>query len=133
MNAKTLNGKTPHKQPRGGRSFAAGKIRNHIFLLAGGTLTGFLLLLLVYCIPVAPMQEHVYLSLPMLEKEFDAPEMIEGFPGSLTGSFTDCLMLENAIYHSDSHTVLEQILHMYRGESGTGDGWAPGYSLVDYM
>jgi len=79
------------------------------------------------------MQEHVYLSLPMLEKEFDAPEMIEGFPGSLTGNFTDCLMLENAIYHSEDHTMLEQILHMYRGESGTGDGWAPGYSLVDYL
>lgn len=108
-------------------------IKNHIILLAGGALAGLLLLLLTYCIPVAPMKEHVYLSLPMLESEFDTQDMIEGFPGSLTGNFTDCLMLENAVYHSDAHTTLEQVLHMYRGESGTGDGWAPGYSLVDYL
>ncbi|MCM1215351.1 MAG: hypothetical protein NC331_16470 [Lachnospiraceae bacterium] len=79
------------------------------------------------------MKEHIYLSLPMLEKEFDSQDMIEGFPGSLTGNFTDCLMLENAVYQSDDHTMLEQILHMYRGESGTGDGWAPGYSLMDHL
>lgn len=109
------------------------KIRNHFILLTGGALAGLLLLLLVYCIPVAPIREHVYLSLPMLEREFDSPDMIEGFPGSLTGNFTDCLMLENAVYDSGGHTVLEQVLHMYRGESGTGDGWAPGLSLVDYL
>lgn len=104
-----------------------------MILLVGGTAAGLLALLLVYCIPTAPIQEHVYLSLPMLEKEFSDSEIVEGYPGSLTGSFTDCLMLENAIYHSDAHTTLEQVLHMYRGESGTGDGWAPGYSLIDYL
>lgn len=107
-------------------------IRNDILLLAGGAVAGLLLLLLVYCIPVSPMKVHIRQSLPMLEKEFSDSELLEGYPGSLTGSFTDCLMLENAIYTSDEHTTLEQILRMYRGESGTGDGWAPGNSLADY-
>ena len=107
-------------------------IRNDILLLAGGVVAGLLLLLLVYCIPVSPMKVHIRQSLPMLEKEFSDSELLEGYPGSLTGSFTDCLMLENAIYTSDEHTTLEQILRMYRGESGTGDGWAPGNSLADY-
>lgn len=111
----------------------AKKIRNNILLLTGGAVAGFVLLFLVYCIPVESMKEHIYWSLPMLEKEFESSEMIEGFPGSLTGNFTDCLMLENAVYHSDTHTNLEQILYMYRGESTTGEGWAPGYSLVDYL
>lgn len=108
-------------------------IRNDILLLAGGIAAGFLLLLLVYCIPVSPMKEHIRQSLSMLEEEFADSELLEGYPGSLTGSFTDCLMLENAVYDSGEHTMLEQILRMYRGESGTGDGWAPGLSLRDYV
>lgn len=108
-------------------------VRNDILLLIGGAVAGFLLLVLVYCIPVSPMAEHIYQSLPLLKREFSDSELLVGYPGSLTGSFTDCLMLENAIYDSDEHTMLEQILRMYRGESGTGDGWAPGLSLEDYV
>ncbi|MCM1536094.1 MAG: hypothetical protein NC126_09275 [Clostridium sp.] len=109
------------------------KAENHLRLLMGGAFVGLLALILVYCIPTAPMKEHLYQSLPMLEKEFVSSELIDGYPGSLTGNFTDCLMLENAVYQSEEHTMLEQILFMYRGESGTGDGWAPGYSLEDYI
>lgn len=108
-------------------------IRNDILLLAGGTVIGLLLLFLVYCIPVSPMKEHIRQSLSMLEEEFFDSDLLEGYPGSLTGSFTDCLMMENAVYDSGEHTTLEQILRMYRGESGTGDGWAPGLSLRDYV
>ncbi len=109
------------------------KARNHLILLIGGALAGLLALILVYCIPTEPMEEHIYQSLPMLEKEFVSSELIDGYPGSLTGSFTDCLMLENAVYQSPEHTMLEQILFMYRGESGMGEGWATGYSLADYI
>lgn len=109
------------------------KVRNQLILLIGGALAGLLALILVYCIPTEPMEEHIYQSLPMLEKEFVSSELIDGYPGSLTGSFTDCLMLENAVYQSHEHTMLEQILFMYRGESGMGDGWATGYSLTDYI
>ncbi|MCM1099918.1 MAG: hypothetical protein NC079_06540 [Clostridium sp.] len=109
------------------------KIVNHIILLLGGTLAGVLLLWLAYCLPVEPMREHVYQSLPLLEREFEAENLIAEYPGTFMGGFTDCLMLENAIYRSDAHSLWEQILCMYRGESGTGDGWATGYSLSDYL
>lgn len=105
----------------------------HLFLLAGGAFTGLLALILVYAIPVSPMKEHIYQSLPMLEAEFDSSELVEGYPASLTGSFTDCLMLEHAVYRSKQHTLLEQVLYMYRKESSAGTGWAPGYSLADYL
>lgn len=105
----------------------------HLLILAGGAVMGLLALILAYTIPVSPMREHISQSLPMLKREFDSSELIVGYPGSLTGNFTDCLMLENAVYQSDERSVLEQILYMYRGESSTGDGWAPGESLVDYM
>lgn len=109
------------------------KIRNNLVLLAAGTLFGLLALLLVYCIPTEPIQEHIYYSLPLLEREFTDAKLVEGYPETLPGSFTDCLMLEHAVYRSDGHTLLEQVLHMYRGESAEGDGWAPGYSLIDYL
>lgn len=105
----------------------------HLTILAGGAVIGLLALILAYVIPVSPMKEHINQSLPMLKREFGSSELIAGYPASLTGNFTDCLMLENAVYQSDEHSVLEQILYMYRGESGTGGGWAPGKSLVDHM
>lgn len=105
----------------------------HLTILTGGAVIGLLALILVYAIPVSPMREHINQSLPMLKREFDFSELIVGYPASLTGNFTDCLMLENVVYQSDEHSVLEQILYMYRGESSTGDGWAPGESLVDHM
>lgn len=105
----------------------------HLTILTGGAVIGLLALILAYTIPVSPMREHISQSLPMLQREFTSSELIIGYPASLTGLFTDCLMLENAVYQSDERSVLEQILYMYRGESSTGDGWAPGESLVDYM
>ena len=86
------------------------KIRNHIVMLCAGTAAGLLLLLAVYCLPVEPMREHVYQSLPLLEREFEIDNLIEEYPGSFMGGFTDYLMLENAIYQSKEHSVLDQIL-----------------------
>ena len=68
------------------------------------------------------MKEHIRDSIPMIKKEFEYFNVVEGYPGSLPGNFTDCLMLEHAVYDSGEHTVLEQILNMYRGESSEGDG-----------
>lgn len=109
------------------------KVRNHLILLLGGALAGVLLLLAVYCLPTAPVQEHINDSLPMLEREFLESSLLSGYPGSFVGNFTDCLMLHHSIYRSEKHTMLDQVLRMYRSESGTGEGWAPGTSLVDYL
>ncbi|MCI9141740.1 MAG: hypothetical protein HFH87_03840 [Lachnospiraceae bacterium] len=113
-------------------------IINHISLLTAGALLGLTALLLVHLLPVSPMQEHVYWSLEMIEKEFSDEVLIDGYRSTLTGNFTDCLMLEHAVYSSGEHSLLEQVLHMYRSESyippdGDEDGWHPGDSLKDYL
>lgn len=105
----------------------------NFIILVLGTLVGFLALILVFCLPTEPMKQHLGQSLPIIEREFGDSELIPGNAATLTGNFTDCLMLENAVYRSEEHSYLEQVMFMYRGESGTGDGWAPGYSLVDYV
>ncbi len=105
----------------------------HVALYFLAAMAGLFLLLLVYMLPTYPMREHAYRSVPMLVREFETENLIEEYPGTFLGGFTDCLMLENAVYESEEHSVFEQVLCMYRGESGTGAGWAPGYSLIDYL
>lgn len=104
-----------------------------ILLIVLGAVIGLAALVLVFCLPVDSMQLHVWQSIPLIEGEFWDSELIPENAATLTGSFTDCLMLENAVYTSEEHGLLEQVLYMYRGESGTGDGWAPGFSLIDYL
>lgn len=112
---------------------AAGKACRSMIFILGGSVLGLLALLLAFCLPLEPIRLHVWQSLYLLEEEFGNSEMIPGYPATLTGNFTDCLMLENAVYRNEEHSMLEQVLYMYRGESGQGDGWATGDSLVDYL
>lgn len=109
------------------------KIRNIVLLMMIGSTLGLIALVVVHYIPLDKIKCHVQQSVPMLERDFLYGDAIEGYPASCVGSFTDCLMLEHAVYFSKEHSVLEQVLFMYRGESSEGDGWAPGYSLIDYL
>ena len=109
-------------------------IRNDLLLVLAGTFLGLAVLLLVHLLPLKPMQDHVYWSLPMIEKEFEDEVIVEGYRSTLTGNFTDCLMLEHAVYQAEGHSLLEQVLHMYRAESYESEGgWWPGHSLKDYL
>lgn len=106
-------------------------LKNILYLLCGGV-AGVLLLLLVFQLPTNKMYTHVYQSLPTLGKEFTEGIVVDGYQASLTGNFTDCLMLFYSIYENPEHSTLEQVMHMYRTESTVSDGWAPGESLRDY-
>ncbi len=116
-----------------GKRKISGVVASHILILISGAALGIVALLLVHLLPTEPMKKHVYWSMGMLEKEFTDETLIDGFDATLTGSFTDCLMLEHAVYTSEKHTLFEQVLHMYRGESHSPEGWWPGYSLKDYL
>lgn len=112
-------------------------LRNNICIIIAAPIAGLLLMLLVHLLPTDTMFENVYWSMPMIEAEFTDELVIDEYRSTLTGNFTDCLMLEHAIYSNDEHSVLEQVLHMYRSESynveGDPTGWEPGRSLKDYL
>lgn len=112
-------------------------VRNHVVLLLLAPIVGLAALLLVHLLPTEPMQQHVYWSIDMIEQEFTDELIIDGHTPTLTGSFTDSMMLHYAIYSNDEHNTLEQVLRMYRSEScndvNNPDGWWPGYSLMDYL
>lgn len=112
------------------------KVIGYISILVGMPVVGVLLLLAVHFLPTAAMREHVYDSKELLMKEFADEEVIDGYPATLTGSFTDCLMLEHAVYDG-SHSAFMQSMRMYRSESyydGVDESiWHPGESLIDYL
>lgn len=104
-----------------------------VLTILAATLLGVMALLAVFCIPVDGMRQNVEKSISMLEREFSVKELIEGFHATLPGTFTDCLMLQYAVYENPEHSLMESAMNMYRLESGTEDGWMPGISLVDYF
>lgn len=106
-------------------------IRNIVILLLL-PLAGLFLLLLVHLLPTGKMFTNVLNSKETVEKEFLDGLVVDGYPSTLTGGFTDSLMLEFAIYNTP-HPVGEQVLNMYRAESCTDGGWRAGESLVDYL
>lgn len=95
--------------------------------------TGLLLLMAVYMLPTGKMVVNVSNSMSLIESEFENELAIDGYKATMTGSFTDCLMLEHAIYNGN-HSKLNQAMNMYRAESCPDDGeWWPGLSLRDYI
>lgn len=104
-----------------------------LLLLIAAAAAGVLLLWLAYCLPTTPMIKNMGRSMEMIRSEFTDGLVIDGYAGTLTGNFTDSLMLEHAVYQSPDHTRWEQMMFMYRGENAEGEGWAPGYALMDFL
>ena len=108
-----------------------------IIILIASPIIGFILLLLVHLLPTGRMFEHVYWSLDIIVPEFQDETVVNGYRATLTGNFTDCIMLLHAIYDHPGHSNIEQSLMMYRPEflndPADPDGWQPGNSLVDYV
>lgn len=62
---------------------------------------GTILLSLVYCLPVEPMQMHMLETLDEFMSEGDNPFLIEGYKGSSLDNTTDALMLGHAVFVSE--------------------------------
>lgn len=83
----------------------------------GGVLIGFLLLVLVYMLPVGSMRENVKGSAGEWYEEGAWPVMINGYSGSILDNFTDSLMLSIAIYENEESTVTQAMKNYYAMES----------------
>ena len=107
-------------------------LMNRILLLLSGSILGILALSLVLSLPTGRMTQNVLQSMPTLQSEMGLVGVVDGYVQTFTGNFTDSLMLENCIYTNEKHSLLEQALFMYRGETATDGSWAPTISLGDY-
>lgn len=107
-------------------------IKNVIILILL-PVVGLILMLAVHLLPTDRMKQNVYSSRDQIISEFTDELIIDDYKATLTGNFTDSLMLEFAVYDSP-HSVIEQVMNMYRSESCPDEeGWWPGQSLIDYL
>ena len=71
-----------------------------ILTLFVSVIVGYLLLVLVYCIPVEPMYDHMVESCDIFEKEGTYPKMLWNYNSRLD-NFSDALMLMMASFRDD--------------------------------
>ena len=106
-------------------------LKNLIILLLAPAV-GFVLLLLVHLLPTGPIKSNVISSKDSIIAEGQDELVIDDYNATLTGNFTDCIMLQLSIYDG-GHSVLDQAMNLYRNEVGNEEEWCPGLSLVDYL
>lgn len=88
-------------------------IRNVLLVGIGGVILGFLLLVLVYLLPVAPMRENVQSSIEEWNTEGAWPAVIGGYSGSILDNFTDSIMQSIAIYESEEPVPVKAMKNYY--------------------
>ncbi|MBE5826490.1 MAG: hypothetical protein E7307_07620 [Butyrivibrio sp.] len=77
------------------------KVWGYLRILAAGIIMGFLLLTIVYMLPVAPMKANLSKDLETIEREGSYPNLIEGVKSTQLDNFTDTVMLSLAVYDGD--------------------------------
>lgn len=94
---------------------------------------GLILMIAVHLLPTDRIRQNINSSRDSIVSDFTNEMVINGYIATLSGNFTDCLMLEFAAYDSP-HSVIDQVLNMYRTESGPDEWtWWPGQSLLDCL
>lgn len=78
----------------------------------------FLLLVLVYALPAAPIKQHVNESISQFKIEGEYPLEYQGFPGSKRDNFTDALMLNIASDTSSESVLIRSAANYYRTYTG---------------
>jgi len=107
----------------------AGKL---LFLLLTGIVTGFVLLVAAFALPVSGMERNIRRSADAIEQENGtSSELLSGYQATYDGVFTDCLMLQNAVYQG-KYNVLQAAMGIYRSEENVVL-WHPADSLIGYL
>ena len=106
-------------------------IKNLIILLLM-PIAGLILLLLVHLLPTSKIMANVNSSVESIKAECKDELVIDDYKATLIGNFTDCIMLQFAVYDG-SHSALDQALNLYRNEVGNEEEWCPGLSLTEYL
>lgn len=108
-------------------------LRNIIILLLGSALSGTILLILVFCLPTDKMKPHAAVSVAdMLQKpDGDMVDDITTYIQANRESYTDSIMVQNAIEKIPGKNVFEHAMRMYHSDL-LEDVWTPEDSLKAY-
>ena len=96
------------------------KLTRYIITLIISVLVGFILLAVVYLLPVASMRANVEQSYDMLEKEGISSDMIKGYDSTRLDNYSDGLILNSAIYEGNE-SVLNKAAAVYQYNQKNGN------------
>ena len=96
------------------------KLTRYIITLIILVLVGFILLAVVYLLPVASMRANVEQSYDMLEKEGISSDMIKGYDSTRLDNYSDGLILNSAIYEGNE-SVLNKAAAVYQYNQKNGN------------
>ncbi|MCR5157235.1 MAG: hypothetical protein K6C96_11200 [Butyrivibrio sp.] len=93
----------------------------YLRILAVGIILGFLLLSVVYMLPVAPMKANTSRDLEIIEKEGAYPNLIEGVKSTQLDNFTDTVMLSLAVYDGDEPAYVKAVSGNHYDDKNVAD------------
>lgn len=108
-------------------------LRNMALMLLGSAFLGTVLLVLVFCLPTAKMKQHVASSMDYMLKSVDQVPggSLSAYIQSERESYTDAIMVQNAIERIPGKNVYEHAMWMYHNDLEE-DFWTPEDSLKAY-
>ncbi len=108
-------------------------LRNMVLLLLGSALLGTVLLVLVFCLPTGKMKHHVAVSVSDMLKDADqaSGSRLSDYIQTNRESYTDAIMVQNAIERIPEKNVFEHAMWMYHNDLEE-EIWTPEDSLKAY-
>lgn len=108
-------------------------LRNTALLLTGSAALGTVLLVLVFCLPIGRMKQHVAVSVDVMLREADQNpgHGLSNYIQTKRESYTDAIMVQNAIEIIPEKNVFEQAMWMYHNDLEE-EFWTPEASLRAY-
>lgn len=108
-------------------------LRNMILLLVGSAFLGTLLLVLVFCLPTGRMMQHVASCAEEMLREADqvSDNSFSAYVQTKRESYTDAIMVQNAIEKIQGKNVFEHAMWMYHNDLEE-EFWTPENSLRAY-
>jgi len=97
----------------------ANQILRAATLLLAGILSGYLLLMIAYLLPVERMQENVLESINILIEEQEYHKVIPGYNSTQLDNYTDSWMIANAVYDNNL-PIWESALTCTSADYGNG-------------
>ncbi len=94
-----------------------------------GSLIGWFMLLIVYLLPVEPMEKNVRIALEELSDLGPSPMLFEDNAATQLDIYTDTIMLNEAIY-AGNESILERVAAVYRYDY---EDRTPFQSLLAYL
>lgn len=101
-----------------------------VLMILGSALLGTVLLVLVFCMPVGGMKQHVAVSIEDMLGDADqiSGDRFSDYIQTRRESYTDAIMVQNAIEKIPGKNVFEHAMWMYHNDLEE-DFWTPEASL----